>query len=70
MFHWNFPAHRPPPSHPIPSHQLWLECACDHNGPVNVSAIIANWGDQITDFRIIFVGGAWGALRGAKQGPR
>jgi len=43
MFYWNFPAHRPPPSHPIPSHQLWLECACDHNGPVNVSAIIANW---------------------------
>jgi len=32
----------------IPEHQLWLECACGHNGPVQVSAIIAKWGDQIT----------------------
>ena len=32
----------------IPTHVLWLECACEHNGPVEVAAIIAKWGDQIT----------------------
>ena len=32
----------------IPEHLLWLECACGHNGPVQVPAIIAKWGDQIT----------------------
>jgi hypothetical protein len=70
----------------IPTHQLWLECACGHNGPVDVAAIIAKFGDQITvddaierlrcslcrsmrikEFRIIYVGGSWGAMRGAEQ---
>jgi len=32
----------------IPTHQLWLECACGHNGPVQVAAMIAKWGDQFT----------------------
>lgn len=32
----------------IPEHQLWLECACGHNGPVNVAVLIAKFGDQIT----------------------
>ena len=30
----------------IPTHLLWLECACGHNGPVNVATIIAKFGDQ------------------------
>ncbi len=72
----------------IPEHQLWLECACGHNGPVQVVDIIAKWGDQITvgeaiarlrcsacrtkqikDYRITYVGGSWGAMRGASQQP-
>jgi hypothetical protein len=32
----------------IPTHQLWLECACGHTGPVNVATIIAKFGDHIT----------------------
>lgn len=32
----------------IPKHTLWLECACGHNGPVQVADVIAKWGHEIS----------------------